>query len=81
MTDAVAQAEAPQDRLARWKARQPSQSGTAGGGGAVYGLGLVGALAYFFGSAQSGREYLLAAPKALVWPAIVVFRLLRHLGG
>jgi hypothetical protein len=81
MIDAVAEAEAPQDHLSRWKARQPRQTGTANGGGAVYGLGLLGALAYFFGSARSGQEYLLAAPTALFWPAIVVYRLLGHLNG
>ena len=54
---------------------QPQQ-----GGGAVYGLGMIGALAYFAGSAGSPREYAIALGKAVVWPAIIVHLALRRLG-
>ena len=50
------------------------------GGGAVYGLGMIGALAYFAGSAGSPREYAVALGKAVVWPAILVHLALRRLG-
>jgi hypothetical protein len=40
---------------------------------------MIGAMAYFFGSAETGREYALAAPKAVFWPAILVYKLLRYL--
>jgi hypothetical protein len=79
--DAVTGAEAPQDRMARWKARGSGQGGTQAGGGAVYGLGMIGAAAYFFGSAESGRDYALAVPKAIFWPALLVYKLLKSLYG
>ncbi len=79
--DAVqeAGAAARETRRARWKATGSRQGGTQAGGGAVYGLGMIGAVAYFFGSAESGRDYLLAAPKAVFWPALLVYRLLKYL--
>lgn len=55
------------------------QGGPAAGGGAVYGLGMIGALVYFVGSATSGSDYALAIPKALFWPAVLVYRLLQDL--
>jgi hypothetical protein len=81
-TDAMAaDAAGPEDRMARWKARGSRQDGPANGGGAVYGLGMIGAAAYFFGSAQSGRDYVLALPKAIFWPALLVYKLLKNLYG
>jgi hypothetical protein len=68
-----------EDRVGRWKASGARQGGTQTGGGAVYGLGMIGAAAYFFGSAESGRDYALAAPKAIFWPALLVYRLLKYL--
>ena len=67
--------------MARWKARGARQDGAANGGGAVYGFGLIGAVAYFFGSAETGRDYVLAAPKAVFWPALLVYKLLKNLYG
>lgn len=49
------------------------------GGGAVYGLGMIGALVYFAGTAVTGRDYALAFAKAMVWPAILVYRAFRYL--
>jgi hypothetical protein len=70
----------PEDRLAQWKARAASQDGkSSGGGGAVYGIGMIGALVYFLQSAETGRDKALAAPKAVVWPALLVYKLLKHL--
>lgn len=67
--------------MARWKARGSRQDGAANGGGAVYGLGLIGAVTYFFQSAESSRDYVLAAPKAVLWPALLVYKLLKNLYG
>ena len=39
---------------------------------AVYGLGLIGALVYFWQQADSFGGYLLAILRALVWPAFLV---------
>jgi hypothetical protein len=79
--DAMTGAAASDDRMARWKARRSGQGGTQPGGGAVYGLGMIGAVTYFFGSAESGRDYALAAPKAVIWPALLVYKLLKSFYG
>lgn len=72
----------PVDRQAQWKAPAPRADGTSGGGGgAVYGIGMIGALVYFLQSATSGRDRALAAPKAIVWPALLVYRLLKQVNG
>jgi hypothetical protein len=81
MTEMTTPVEAPSrprwaDRRARGSTRgRPPQSG-----GAVYGLGMIGALAYFLGSASSGTEYALAVGKAVVWPALLVYLAFKKLG-
>jgi hypothetical protein len=42
---------------------------------------MIGAAAYFFQSAESGRDDALAAPKAIFWPALLVYKLLKNLYG
>ncbi len=42
---------------------------------------MIGALAYFFQSAATGRDRALAAPKAVFWPALLVYKVLKHLNG
>lgn len=51
-----------------------------GGGGAVYGLGLIGALVYYIGAADGFWQVILGILKALVWPAFLVYHLLKSLG-
>ncbi len=46
----------------------------APGGNAVYGLGLIGSLVFFWQQADSFGEYLLAVLKAIVWPAFLVYQ-------
>jgi hypothetical protein len=53
----------------------------AGGGGAVYGLGLIGALVYFWQHADGFWAHLWAILEAILWPAFVVYDLLQHLRG
>jgi hypothetical protein len=48
-------------------------------GDAVYGLGFVGALFYYVGHAGTFMLGVLGVLKAVVWPAIVVFKLLEFL--
>jgi hypothetical protein len=67
--------------MARWKAGASTRDSAPPSGGAVYGLGMIGALVYFLGAAGSGREYVLAFPKAAVWPALLVFMVFKRLGG
>lgn len=52
-----------------------------GGGNAVYALGLIGALVFYWQQADSFGQYVLAVLKALVWPAFLVFEALAGLGG
>jgi hypothetical protein len=59
--------------MARGYNKQP------GGGDAVYGIGLIGALIYFIGQAHTFGAFLLAILQSLVWPAYVVYHLLKFL--
>jgi hypothetical protein len=51
-----------------------SNTGAAAGGGAIYGLGIFGALVYFWQQADSFGEYLLAIVQGLFWPAFMVYQ-------
>lgn len=51
------------------------QSNAAAGGGAVYGLGLIGALIYCLQHAANFSQILIGIFKALVWPAFLVYKL------
>ena len=47
-------------------------TGAAAGGGAIYGLGIFGALFYFWQQADAFWEYIWAVfPKAIHWPAFM----------
>ncbi len=72
--DAV-EGEGSRRRRRTWRSRQ---NGQPAGGGAVYGLGMIGAMIYYLRSARSGMDYVLAIPKASVWPALLVYRMLRE---
>ena len=50
-----------------------------GGGGAVYGLGLIGALVYFLPHANTFGQVVMGIVKSIVWPAIFVFQIFRYL--
>jgi hypothetical protein len=52
-----------------------------GGGGAVYGLGLIGALVWFWWQANEPGDYVVALLKALVWPAFLVYKAFEALQG
>jgi len=49
------------------------------GAGAVYGLGLIGAIVYYFQHAATFGEGVLGFLKALVWPAVLIYKLLEFL--
>lgn len=51
-----------------------------GGAEAVYGLGFIGALVYFIQHADTFGQGLLGLLKALVWPALIVYKFLELLG-
>jgi hypothetical protein len=46
------------------------------GGGAVYGLGFIGALVYYEQQAGNVGQVIVALFRALVWPALLVYHLL-----
>ncbi|HET9137869.1 hypothetical protein [Actinophytocola sp.] len=48
-----------------------------GAGDAVYGLGLIGALVYYIQAADDFWSGVLGVLKALVWPAFLVYELLK----
>lgn len=47
--------------------------------GAIYGLGLIGAAIYFISHATGFWMGVLGFLKALVWPAFLVYDLLKHM--
>jgi hypothetical protein len=49
-------------------------------GGAVYCLGIIGAAIYFISNATGFWMGVLGLLKAIVWPAILVFEMLKYLG-
>ena len=49
-------------------------------GGAVYGLGFIGAVIYFISQASTFWLGVLGFLKAMVWPAILVYEALKALG-
>ena len=61
------------------RGRRAWTSPRAGGGNAVYGLGLIGALVYYIQHAHGFWPVVLGILKALVWPAFVIYDLLKFL--
>lgn len=51
-----------------------------GSGGALYGLGSLGALYYYLTTATSLLAGVIGVVKALLWPAFLVYSLLKFLG-
>jgi hypothetical protein len=48
-------------------------------GGAVYGLGFIGAAVYYISHATTFWMGMLGFLKALVWPAFLVYEVLKYL--
>lgn len=48
--------------------------------GAIYGVGLLGALIYYMSTASGIGEGFLGFLKAIVWPAFLVYELMSFLG-
>ena len=45
------------------------------GGDAVYGLGLIGSLVYYFQHVSTFWDAIMAIAKSLVWPALLIYKL------
>lgn len=54
-------------------------NGGAQSGAAVYGLGLIGAAVYFISTAAGFWMGVLGFLKAIVWPAFLVYGVLKYL--
>ena len=52
----------------------------AAGGGAVYGLGVIGALVYFIQTATGFWDGVWGVIQAFLWPAFMVYEALGALG-
>lgn len=50
-----------------------------GCGGAIYGIGLIGALVYFLQRSPTFLDGVLGIIKAIGWPALVVYKVLEML--
>jgi hypothetical protein len=59
--------------------RRRWRGGRSGGGNAVYGLGLIGAIVYYIRVADGFWDGVLGILKALVWPAFLIYDLLKFL--
>lgn len=53
---------------------------SSGGGNAVYSMGMVGSAIYYIQQADGFWAVIVALLKALVWPAFVVYDLLKFMG-
>lgn len=49
-------------------------------GSAIYGLGFIGAVVYFISTSVGFWSGVLGFLKAMVWPAFLVYELLKDLG-
>lgn len=66
--------ETNKEERKRWK-----RMNNGGAPGAVYGLGFLGAVVYFLQHATTFGMVLLGILKAIIWPALVVYKVLELL--
>jgi hypothetical protein len=57
-----------------------SGNAAGAGAGAVYGLGFIGALVYYIGSATSFWDGLYGVFQSIFWPAYFVYEVLHFVG-
>lgn len=50
--------------------------GATAGGGAVYGLGFIGAAVYYLQHAATFWQGVLGVLRAIVWPAFLIYKVL-----
>jgi len=58
----------------RWVNVSNNNASAAAGGGAIYGLGIFGALVFFWQQADTLWEYLYAVLQGILWPAFMVYQ-------
>ena len=70
--------ECKDGKCKQWKMKE--NVSCQGSGGAFYGVGFLGALFYFLTTATSFWAGVIGVLKAIVWPAVLVYGLLKFLG-
>jgi len=63
-----------------WNKKIKEQTHGHGCGGAIYGLGFIGALVYYLSTSTGFWMAVLGFLKAIVWPAFLVYGVLKFLG-
>ena len=58
-----------------------NKAGAVAGGGAIYGLGILGALVYYWQQADAFWEYLYAVFHGIFWPSYMVYEAFSALRG
>jgi len=58
-----------------------NNAGAAAGGGAIYGLGILGAWVWFWQQADTFWEYVFVVFQGLLWPAFMVYDVFENLAG
>jgi len=58
-----------------------NNAGAAAGGGAIYGLGIFGAIVFYWQQADSFWEYVGSIFQGLFWPAFMVYEVFENLAG
>jgi hypothetical protein len=74
-------ASEPLGRNVREMSDSNSNRSVAAGGGAIYGLGIIGAWVFFFQRADQFWEFVWAFFQGIFWPAFMVYELFKTLVG
>ncbi|HUC90027.1 MAG TPA: hypothetical protein VMR45_04450 [Patescibacteria group bacterium] len=61
------------------KKQRMMRGGNAGAGGGLYGLGFIGAVVFYVQQASTFGAGIVGVLKALVWPAFLVYDLLKFI--
>jgi hypothetical protein len=59
--------------------RMANNAGAAAGGGAIYGLGIFGAIVFYWQQADSFWEYVGSIFQGIFWPAFMVYEVFEAL--
>ena len=76
----MAKKKSSKKRVVKKECKMPACKPSAPGCCAVYGMGLLGALVYYISTATGFWSAVWGIIKALLWPAFLVFHLLKFLG-
>lgn len=64
------------NKVGKWM-KECGKNNVNSGGGAVYGLGFIGALVYFLSTATNFWDGVWGVIQAILWPGFVVFEILK----